>query len=147
MAMKKILVINGPNLNRLGRRNVVLYGTQSLADIEADIRSRAAELNISAHFFQSNCEGDIVTFIQEDGDAAAGCIINAGALTQTGYSVLDALLDVELPFVEVHISNIYARETFRQRSVFAPYAKGQISGLGVSGYRFALEWLASEVNS
>ncbi len=142
-----ILVINGPNLNNLGKRDSSLYGTATLADIEGDISAKASELGVEVIFFQSNHEGSIVDFIQEASAAADGVIINAGALTQVGYSILDALLDAGLPFIEVHLSNIYARERFRQRSVFASKAVGQLAGFGPAGYIYALDHLASVVNS
>jgi 3-dehydroquinate dehydratase-2 len=142
-----ILVINGPNLNNLGKRDASLYGTKTLSDIQDDISARASELGVEAKFFQSNHEGSIVDFIQESSSGASGVIINAGALTQVGYSILDALLDAGLPFIEVHLSNIHAREEFRQKSVFAAKAIGQMAGFGPSGYIYALDHLASVVNS
>jgi 3-dehydroquinate dehydratase-2 len=142
-----ILVINGPNLNNLGKRDASLYGTKTLADIQKDIEAKASELGVGTKFFQSNHEGSIVDFIQESSSGAKGVIINAGALTQVGYSILDALLDSGLPFIEVHLSNIHAREKFRQESVFAGKAIGQMAGFGPSGYIYALDHLASVVNS
>lgn len=142
----KILVINGPNLNNLGKRDSSLYGTRTLSDIESDISGRASELGIDVQFFQSNHEGSIVDFIQETSGDASGVIINAGALTQVGYSILDALLDSQLPFIEVHLSNIHAREEFRQKSVFASKAVGQMAGFGPSGYLYALDHLAQSSN-
>ena len=142
-----ILVINGPNLNNLGKRDNSLYGTKTLPDIEAEISAKAAAVGVEVKFFQSNHEGAIVDFIQESSAGASGVIINAGALTQVGYSILDALLDAGLPFIEVHLSNIHARERFRQRSVFASKAIGQMAGFGPSGYIYALDHLASVVNS
>ncbi|MEK9676308.1 MAG: type II 3-dehydroquinate dehydratase [Chloroflexota bacterium] len=142
----KILVINGPNLNNLGKRDSSLYGTKTLSDIESDISDRASELGIDVQFFQSNHEGSIVDFIQETSGDASGVIINAGALTQVGYSILDALLDSQLPFIEVHLSNIHAREEFRQKSVFASKAVGQMAGFGPSGYLYALDHLAQSSN-
>jgi len=142
----KILVINGPNLNNLGKRDSSLYGTKTLSDIESDISSRASELGVEVQFFQSNHEGSIVDFIQEASGDASGVIINAGALTQVGYSILDALLDSQLSFIEVHLSNIHAREEFRQKSVFASKAVGQMAGFGPSGYLYALDHLAQSIN-
>jgi len=141
-----ILVINGPNLNNLGKRDSSLYGTKTLGDIEADISSKASELGVRVEFFQSNHEGSIVDFIQESSAGASGIIINAGALTQVGYSILDALLDAGLPFIEVHLSNIHGRERFRRRSVFASKAVGQMAGFGPAGYIYALDHLVSVVN-
>ena len=142
-----ILVINGPNLNNLGKRDASIYGTMTLAQIQDSISVKAAELGVEAKFFQSNHEGLIVDFIQESSDCASGVIINAGALTQVGYSILDALLDAGLPFIEVHLSNIHARERFRQRSVFASKAIGQMAGFGPAGYIYALDHLSTVINS
>ncbi len=140
--MKRISIINGPNLNRLGMRDVLHYGSKTLAELEEEVTAKAETLGITVNFFQSNHEGYIVDFIQKESHSSSGIIINAGALTQTGYSILDALLDAGIPFVEVHISNIYSREDFRSRSIFAPYSKGQIAGLGYHGYLFAVEFIA-----
>ena len=144
--MTKYIVINGPNLNNLGRRDASQYGSTTLADIERRVSNRARELGVEVLFFQSNHQGAIVDFIQENSGDAAGFIINAGALTQVGYSILDALLDASLPVVEVHISNIHGREEFRRHSVIAPYAAGQIAGLGWRGYIYALEFLVAQSN-
>ena len=141
--MNNILVINGPNLNNLGKRESSLYGSITLADIEERVAARANELGVSVACFQSNHEGAIVDWIQAQSDNAIGIIINAGALTQVGYSILDAILDTKLPTIEVHISNIHAREEFRRHSVIAPFAIGQIAGLGWRGYIFALESLVA----
>ncbi|MXZ02282.1 MAG: type II 3-dehydroquinate dehydratase [Chloroflexi bacterium] len=143
--MDRILVINGPNLNNLGKRDADHYGSITLADIEERVAARAEKLGVEVAFFQSNHEGAIVDWIQAESGSAAGIIINAGALTQVGYSILDALLDSKLPVVEVHISNIHAREEFRRHSVIAPYAVGQIAGLGYRGYIYALESLAANI--
>ena len=141
----KILLINGPNLNNLGKRDPGHYGTKTLAEIEAAVRDRARELGAEVEAFQSNHEGAIVDFLQEKGPGAAGVVINAAALTGVGYSVVDALLDAGLPVVEVHLSNIHAREEYRRHSVFAPVARGQVSGLGWRGYLYALDHLATIV--
>ena len=143
--MDRILIINGPNLNNLGKRDAGHYGSITLADIEERVAARAEELGVEVAFFQSNHEGAIVDWIQAETDNAGGIIINAGALTQVGYSILDAVLDSKLPVVEVHISNIHAREEFRRDSVIAPYAMGQIAGLGWRGYVFALESLVAHI--
>ena len=143
--MTRILVINGPNLNNLGKRDSSQYGTITLADIEEQVSDRAHKLNVEVAFFQSNHEGSIVDWIQAETDNADAIIINAGALTQVGYSILDAILDSKLPTVEVHISNIHAREEFRRHSVIAPFAVGQIAGLGSRGYAYALESLVSHL--
>ena len=137
----KILVINGPNLNMLGKRESSLYGVKSLADIEALIEEKARDLDVDIETFQSNSEGAIIDYLQEAASDAEGIIVNAGALTHYGLSLRDALVDSRLPIVEVHLSNIHARDEFRRRSVVADIAKGQIAGLGWRGYIFALEFL------
>ena len=137
----RILVINGPNLNMLGRRNPTQYGTETLTDIEQRVRDRANVLGVKVSFFQSNHEGVIVDHLQESALDASGIIINAGALTHYGLTLRDALADTGLPIVEVHLSNIHAREQFRRRSVVAHVALGQIAGLGWRGYLYALEYL------
>ena len=145
--MTRILVINGPNLNNLGKRDTSQYGIVTLADIEERILARADELAVDVAFFQSNHEGAIVDWIQAESENATGIVINAGALTQVGYSILDAILDAKLPTVEVHISNIHAREEFRRHSVIAPFALGQIAGLGWRGYVYALESLVEHTKA
>jgi len=139
----KILVINGPNLNKLGSRQVSLYGDKTLAEIEALVEKAASELGVDVEMFQSNHEGSLVDFIQENAPGATGIVINPGALTHYGISLRDALADTCLPVIEVHLSNIYAREEFRRESVFAPIARGQITGLGWRGYIAALEIMAA----
>ena len=143
--MDRFLIINGPNLNNLGKRDAGLYGSITLGEIEDRVAASARKLGVDVDFFQSNHEGAIVDWIQAESDNASGIIINAGALTQVGYSILDALLDTKLPVVEVHISNIHGREEFRRHSVIAPFALGQIAGLGWRGYTYALESLARRV--
>lgn len=141
----KVLVINGPNLNNLGRRDASHYGVTTLAQIEDALRERASELGVDVEFFQSNHEGDIVDFIQGSTDQADGIAINAGALTHYGLSMRDALTDSRLPIVEVHLSNIHARDEFRRHSVIADIAVGQIAGLGWRGYVYALDFLAAHL--
>lgn len=141
----KILVMHGPNLNILGKRNKVIYGERSLDDINEIIQQHAAEVDVEVAIIQSNSEGDLVDFLQRESAGADGVIINAGALTHYGLSLRDALLDTNLPVVEVHLSNIYAREEFRQRSVIAPVARGQVTGLGWRGYIAALSTLVAEL--
>ena len=143
--MDRFLVINGPNLNNLGKRDAGLYGSITLGEIEDRVASSARDLGVDVAFFQSNHEGAIVDWIQAESGNATGIIINAGALTQVGYSILDALLDTKLPVVEVHMSNIHGREEFRRHSVIAPFALGQIAGLGWRGYTYALESLARRI--
>ena len=140
-----ILIINGPNLNNLGRRDAAHYGTVTLAEIESRVQARADELGAGATFFQSNHEGAIVDFIQRETDGADGIIINAGALTHYGYSMRDALADARLPIVEVHLSNIHARDEYRRHSVIADMAVAQIAGLGWRGYVYALDFLVALV--
>lgn len=140
--MPTILVLNGPNLNALGRRDPALYGAVTLAEIERRLRERAAELRVELQFCQSNHEGALVDFLQANAPQASGVIVNAGALTHYGLSLRDALTDARLPIVEVHLSNIHAREEWRQKSVIASLAVGQVSGLGWRGYLYALDFLA-----
>ena len=142
----RVLVINGPNLNILGQRDPAVYGPSSLADIEEMIRHRAKELGTDVEFFQSNSEGSIIDLLQSRSPTINGIVINPGALTHYGLSLREALADTGLPVVEVHISNIYARERWRHRSVVAPVAVGQISGLGWRGYVAALEFLTATFN-
>ena len=135
-----ILLVNGPNLNILGSRDADHYGTITLEEIEKTFTKRASDLNVDlVSVFQANSEGDLVDFIQNN--KADGIVINPGALTHYGYSLRDALEDFGKPIVEVHISNIYAREDFRNKSVIADIATGQISGLGLNGYLAALDFL------
>ena len=141
----RILVVNGPNLNNLGRRDARHYGAVTLAEIEQAMLTRAGELDTEVAFFQSNHEGAIVDFIQESAADADGVIINGGALTHYGLSMRDALTDARLPIVEVHLSNIHARDEFRRHSVIADMAAGQIAGLGWRGYLYALDFLAAHL--
>ena len=141
----KILVINGPNLNILGKRNKAIYGDKTLPEIDAMLKKQGQSLGIDVISFQSNSEGKLIDFIQEHSPQADGIIINPGALTHYGFSLRDALADSELPVIEVHISNIYAREDWRAKSVIAPIARGQISGLGWRGYVAALRTLVGEL--
>jgi len=141
----RILIIHGPNLNILGKRNKVIYGEKSLEEINELIEQHAAEIDTDVTIVQANSEGDLVDFVQKESGGADGIIINAGALTHYGLSLRDALLDTNLPVVEVHLSNIYAREEFRQRSVIAPIAKGQVTGLGWRGYIAAFRTLVAEL--
>jgi 3-dehydroquinate dehydratase-2 len=141
----RILVIHGPNLNILGKRNKVIYGEKTLDEINELVEQQATEIDAEVAIIQANSEGDLVDFIQKESSGSDGIIINAGALTHYGLSLRDALLDTNLPVVEVHLSNIYAREEFRQRSVIAPIAKGQVTGLGWRGYIAALRTLVAEL--
>ena len=143
--MARFLVINGPNLNVLGSRSHDIYGAKSLPEIEAKISRKAEELGVGVDFFQSNSEGAIIDYVQGKSAEAQGIIINPGGLTHYGYSLRDALADCRLPLVEVHLSNIHAREQWRRHSVIADIARGQIAGLGWRGYVAALEILTSLV--
>ena len=136
----RILVLNGPNLNLLGRREPEIYGLQTLDDIETLMRARAEGLDVELEFEQSNAEGDLIDAIQAHLDWD-GLIINAAAYTHTSLAIADAIQATQLLTVEVHLSNIYARERFRHRSYLAPIVWGQISGLGYHGYLAALDAL------
>ena len=141
----KVLLINGPNLNMLGTREPEIYGHDTLFDIVTRVEKRAIDLDVEMVPFQSNHEGAIIDFLQEQKAGAAGIIMNLGAFTHYSYALRDAVSDSALPAVEVHISNVYARDEFRHKSVTAPVAKGMITGLGWRGYIFALEYLVALV--
>ena len=141
----RILLINGPNLNMLGQREPEIYGHLTLSDIESRVAERAKALGAEVRAFQSNHEGAIVDYIQQEAPGADGIIINAGALTHYGLSLRDALAGCGKPAIEVHISNIYGREWFRRRSVTADVCRGLIAGLGWFGYIAALEALVEEL--
>ncbi len=141
----KILIINGPNLNILGKRDKTTYGEKTLSEIDLLLKKQGEKLNVEIVSFQSNSEGTLVDFIQQQSSSADGIVINPGALTHYGFSLRDALADCGLPIIEVHLSNIYAREEWRAKSVIAPVAKGQISGLGWRGYIIALQTLVAEL--
>ncbi len=138
----KVLILNGPNLNMLGTREPEVYGTTTLADIDAACRTRAKALGLSVDCRQSNGEGELVGWIQAAPGAAEGIIINPGAYTHTSVAILDALLGVGLPIVEVHLSNIHKREAFRQQSFVSKVAQGVICGFGAQGYLMALQAMA-----
>ena len=139
----RILVIHGPNLNLLGKREPDIYGTLTLDEINASVLSLAAGLDCSVNFFQSNCEGAIVDIIHGALGQFDGIIINPAAYTHTSVAIRDAFSSVGLPFVEVHISNVYRREEFRHKSFTAPVAIGQICGFGVDSYLLGLRAMVS----
>jgi 3-dehydroquinate dehydratase-2 len=143
----KILVLHGPNLNMLGRREPEIYGHTTLAEIDDALRARAVTASATLLTYQSNHEGALIDFLQAEGPDANGIIINPGALTHYGLSLRDALASLKAPIIEVHLSNVYKREPFRHTSVIAPVATGQITGLGSRGYLLALEWLLGRSQS
>lgn len=137
--MKKVLIIHGPNLNLLGQREPDVYGHVSMADINANLERKAKVLGIELKIVQSNHEGEIVTSIQQAMGWADCLIINPAAYTHTSVAIRDAIASINIPTIEVHLSNIYKREDFRQKSFIAPVAVGQISGFGENSYYLALE--------
>ena len=141
----RALLVHGPNLNLLGRRQPAVYGSLTLSQIDDLVKQRGAELGWEVLTFQANAEGALIDYIQQSSPAADGLIINPGALTHYGLSLREALADLTIPVIEVHLSNIYAREEWRHRSVVAPVATGQIAGFGWRGYIAALELLAAIV--
>ena len=140
--MMKILIINGPNLNLLGKREPEIYGAETLDDINRALVAVASGIGVTLEFFQSNSEGDLVDAIQGAAGVFNGIIINPAAYTHTSIAIRDAISAVAIPTVEVHLSNVYSREEFRHKSFIAPVAVGQIAGFGSAGYRLALEGLA-----
>lgn len=141
----RILVLHGPNLNLLGKREPEIYGHQTLADIDGSLRVDAVRLGVEVDCFQSNHEGELIDRIQAAMGQASGILINPGGFTHTSVALRDALVATRLPIVEVHLSNVYARESFRQHSYVSPIALGVISGLGAAGYRFGLEALVARL--
>ena len=137
-----VTVLNGPNLNLLGKRQPHIYGHETLADVEADCRALAAELGLELRFLQSNHEGQLVDWIHEARETAGGLAINPAAFTHTSVAILDALNTFEGPVIEVHISNVHKRESFRHHSYVSLRADGVIAGLGTQGYGLALRRLA-----
>ncbi|MBF6600113.1 MAG: type II 3-dehydroquinate dehydratase [Dehalococcoidia bacterium] len=138
----RILLVNGPNLNTLGAREPEIYGTTTLAQIEAAVRARAAEFQADVRALQSNSEGAIVDWLQQEQADGDGLVINAGALAHYGIALRDAVAACGLPAVEVHISNVWRREEFRHASLLSPVVSGAIVGLGAHGYVLAVEALA-----
>jgi 3-dehydroquinate dehydratase II len=142
-----ILLVNGPNLNLLGEREPEVYGRTTLGEIEKLVRDACAGWSVEVKSFQSNHEGALIDFLQEHRGRARGIVINPGAYTHTSYALHDCLKAIPVPAVEVHISNIHAREAFRRQSVIAPACRGQIAGLGIRGYLLAAEWLCAEIGA
>lgn len=143
----RVAVLNGPNLNLLGTREPHLYGRQTLAEIERDLREVAGELGVDLDFAQFNGEGDLIDAIHGQRGKAAGVVINAGAYTHTSLALRDALVAIGTPYVEVHLTNIYAREPERRRSMLAEGALGVLCGFGAYGYELALRGLVASLKS
>ena len=137
-----IFILNGPNLNLLGKREPHIYGSETLGDVERDCRALAAELRLDIRFHQSNREYEIIDWIHEARESAGGIVINPGAFTHTSVAILDALNAFEHPIIEVHISNVHKREAFRHHSYVLTVASGVIVGCGTQGYQLALRRLA-----
>ncbi len=135
----KVLFLNGPNLNLLGTREPEIYGRLTLADIESQVRKRAAELNVEMDFRQSNLEGELVSWIQEAKGKFQVIVINAAAYTHTSVALRDAISAAGVPTIEIHLSNVHAREEFRHKSLIAPVCRGQICGFGAKSYILGLE--------
>lgn len=135
----RVLVLHGPNLNLLGVREPEIYGTLTLNDLEAEIRRAAEARGVEVQFFQSNQEGILIDRLHQARSWADAVLLNAGGLTHTSVSLRDAVVGIGIPVIEVHLSNIYARESFRRRSLIAPVTAGQISGFGSFGYLLGLE--------
>lgn len=136
----KILCLNGPNLNRLGKREPAIYGSETLEDVERGLASHGGQSGVEVDLKQSNHEGDLIDWLhQAQEERVDGIIFNPGAYTHTSYALRDAISSISIPVIEVHISNIHSREAFRHQSLLAPVCLGQISGLGTFGYTLALE--------
>ena len=142
-----VYVLNGPNLNLLGKREPAIYGHETLANIEAECLRVAAELGLDLEFRQSNAEFQLIDWIHEARERAGGLVINPAGFTTTSVAILDALLTCEFPIIEVHITNIHRREEFRQHSYVSKVASGVVAGLGTQGYIFALQRLARLIGS
>lgn len=141
----KILVLHGPNLNLLGKREPEIYGRQALAEINRELRETAEELQVELRIVQSNHEGELVEEVQKAGEECAGILLNPAAYTHTSVALRDALAAVDLPAVEVHLSNIYRREDFRSKSLVAPVVWGRICGFGSDGYLWGLRALVKKI--
>ena len=138
-----LLLINGPNLNLVGKREPSIYGSQTLEDIQEELLTLASELDAKLKFFQSNSEGEMIDCIQNSVGSIDGILINAGAYTHTSIALRDALLGVAIPYVEVHLSNIYSREEFRHKSFLSDKALGLVCGFGANSYQLALQGIVS----
>lgn len=136
----KLLVLNGPNLNLLGKREPDVYGKETLADLERELTTYATTHAVELQFKQSNWEGQIIDWIHEGENSVDGIILNPGAFTHYSYAIRDAIASITKPVIEVHISNVHAREAFRKNSVIAPVCVGQITGLGFFGYKMAMDY-------
>ena len=144
--IKKLYILNGPNLNLLGTREPEKYGTTSLENVKSLCNEKCTSNELDLHFFQSNFEGEIIEEIHKANNNACGIIINAGALTHTSIGIFDALTMFEGPKIEIHITNVYAREDFRHKSFISPVATGIIAGLGVNSYVLAIEAIKELIN-
>ena len=144
--IKKLYILNGPNLNLLGTREPAKYGNTSLENIKSLCNEKCINNELDLHFFQSNFEGEIIEEIHKANNNACGIIINAGALTHTSIGILDALTMFEGPKIEIHITNVYAREDFRHKSFISPVATGIIAGLGLNSYVLAIEAIKELIN-
>jgi 3-dehydroquinate dehydratase-2 len=140
---KSILILNGPNLNRLSLREPEIYGSETLDQLDTRITTRAKELGVTVEFCQSNHEGELIDRLHAAADSAAGVILNPGGLAHTSVALRDAVASIPIPTIEVHISNIFAREPFRRRSIVSGACRGVISGLGTQGYLLALDHLVT----
>lgn len=143
---KPIYVLNGPNLNLLGSREPEIYGKTTLAHIEKMVADRAVTLGLETDFRQTNSEGELVTWIQEAREGSAGLILNAAAYSHTSIAIFDALSALDVPIMEVHLSNIFKREEFRHHSYVSPIAQGVICGLGAQGYELALDAIRARLD-
>ena len=142
----ELLLINGPNLNLVGQREPSLYGSKTLSDIEKELFETANKLEVKLNFFQSNSEGEMIDCIHNCISSTDGILINAGAYTHTSIALRDALLGVEIPYVELHLSNIYSREEFRHKSFLADRAVGVVCGFGPISYQLALQGMVALIN-
>jgi 3-dehydroquinate dehydratase-2 len=142
----KLYVLNGPNLNLLGERQPEVYGTTTLSEVEEMCRKKAADLGVEIEFRQTNSEGELIDWLHEAKREAAGVVLNPAALTHYSLALREAVAAVEIPIIELHISNIYGREPWRAKSVVSAVARGVVAGLGVRGYELAVEALAKVIS-